>query len=568
MGVGPQYVVAVVNLHVAFYRKTDGLKTFEQDLTNDGFFSQVGSSANGYSDPKVFFDPVSQRWFLCLIEFDNTAVSKVDIAVSDDANPNGNWFQYGVDVHLSNGGTTYWMDYPTIGCNKDAVMVSGNMFGFSSGYFGAEAVVIPKAPLLTGGSATTSILLEAGGGTLQPCRTSDPTVDKIYGMSRGGGTNLKIFAITNLLNSPVLTITSLAVPAYGIAARDGIPAGGGHQLDALDSRIYNSGFRNGKMVGAHTITQNGGFIARWYQVAVNGWPAAGAPTLVQSGNVNIAGANTHMPAINTNSVGDIAMLYTRSSLSINADLCTSSHKFNDPLGAMGAPVLVQGSPGPYGGGGFNRWGDYFSVAIDPVDNTTFWGFGMIGTPNGNWATVVTSWVVSTSSSSDTVVPATDIQTIYGSQVGGDLSSILAADGSMYSVDSILVDRNYNPPGNGAPLLGHITEVETSFNVVSAGLTSLKVAVKGSAISGVSGMVYAYNYLTDRFDFLQSVSMSSANKLNTVALKANTFSKYVGPAGAVRIRFRAINPVRQGRPTTAPPAFEFGGDQIQLLANNG
>jgi hypothetical protein len=571
MGVGPQHIVCGVNTKIAFFRKSDGLKQFEQEMTGSGFFSQIGAPGNVYSDPKVLFDPQSQRWIVCILEIDfGGSISKVDLAVSDDNNPNGNWFQYGIDVKLDSGGTSYWMDYPSIGCSKDAIAISGNMFGFSSGYYGASVVVIPKAPLLTGGPATTKVVNEAGGGTIQICRTSDVNLATIYGIARGGNTSVKAFAITNGATNPVMTITPVTVPTITYNNFD-FAAGGGHQLDGFDSRIFTASWRNGKMVAAHSVAVNGVGAVRWYQLATNNWPASGLPTLAQSGDIAVSNTHLHMPGINVNAQGDIALTYTRSSGSINADLMISSRKSTDTPGAMGAPVLVKSSPVPYGGNGVNRWGDYFQVAVDPTDNSTFWGFGETGNASGNWTTWMYSWVVSTPGGSvGTPADSLSISTILGEYTGGDLTSIANSDNSYYTVASVLLDKNYNPPGSGAPLLGQLTEVEGLFqiNPTIAGLDTVKLEVESKTLSGVNGMVYFYNWGLNRWDYISSFSMSSIDKKVSISMKRNTFGTYIDGTRQVKVRVRAINPVRNGRPTVAPLPFTFSGDQIRIVYTLG
>jgi len=391
MGVGPNHVVTVVNIRIAFYSKS-GTKTFEQTMDENGFWNGVGGASEVYSDPKVYYDAVSQRWFVYMIEVNGlgsgTHKSRVLLAVSDDNNPNGNWFKYSLDALITVGGNELWMDYPTVGMNKDGIAIGGNMFGFSAGGGVVQLMTVPKAPLLTGASGTVTSFQDATGGfTIQPARSWDNTNSRLYCLGRGNGGTIRVFAVNNLTSSPTLVQTTVTVPNYDFP--NGSPAAGGGTLDTLDGRLFNCWFRAGKMVAAHTVrtVNNPTNHVRWYQFAVNNWPASGQPTLLQSGEINPAGTtHTHMPAIAMNSFGDISVIYSRSSSAIAADLVMSSRTTGDPSGTIGAPVLLKSSIGAYNAG---RWGDYFSCVVDATDDFTFWGFGM-EILNGAWQTSVHS----------------------------------------------------------------------------------------------------------------------------------------------------------------------------------
>ena len=66
-----------------------------------------------------------------------------------------------------------------------------------------------------------------------------------------------------------------------------------------------------------------------------------------------------------------------------------------PANTMSAPTVLASSTGsPYQAGASNRWGDYFGVDVDPVDDETFWGTAMVVRADGWWSTHVVSWTVS------------------------------------------------------------------------------------------------------------------------------------------------------------------------------
>lgn len=394
LAVGPNNVVVTVNSSLAFFTKA-GAKQVEQTFAS--FFGLASSTF--LFDPKVYYDRLANRFILVILEEDDaTKVSRLRVAVSDDNDPNGTWFRYSIDVKLTVGADNFWLDYPGFGYNKDAIVFSGNMFNFlSSGsqYAGTQVIVIPKAPLLTGGAATKTTFLDSNAFTYQMAEINDNSVGTLFGVSDFNQTNLKACAILNPTTTPTMSTWFVSIPTKtypSTAATSRTRA-----LDPSDGRLLCANWRDGHLVTSGTVrtASNSTNRVRWYDLDYTNSPNS-APTLTQSGEVASATTGEHyfMPAINRNAFGDTSVLFTRSSSSITADLMYSLRLSTDPAGTMGAPVVLKTSDGTtYGSAGTNRWGDYFQVNVDPSDDNTFWGVGMVGDAAGNWLTHVYSWAI-------------------------------------------------------------------------------------------------------------------------------------------------------------------------------
>lgn len=544
MAVGPNHIAVVINATLGIYSKTGTLQ-FQQTLEN--FFGSTAETGFVF-DPKAFYDPISNRYFLIALDLDTGAqISNALIAVSDDNNPNGNWFKYRIPTKLTNGGNNYWLDYPGFGFNKDAIALSGNMFGFTSGYFGVQALVIRKSDLLTGGTAQISQLLEPGGGTLQLARTTDAATDKIFGMARGGGNAIRLYAITNITTTPVLNVVNVPVPAYNGPAGPA-PSTNGNTLDTLDGRIFNAQYRGGHIVGAHNISNGGVNTARWYDVNANTWPASGNPSLTQSGDINVPGATSHMPAINMNGLNDISVVFTRSSTTIAADLMYAARAVTDPLGQLGTPNILTTSSGSYGGG---RWGDYFSCEVDPSDDSTFWAFGM-AINNGGYKTEIKSWTVSTGGTG-TQVNADTISTIKGTFIGGDVTSLTTSD-----------DVNYQIASVADAALGQAAGAEITYTVPTTSTSvSLNLEVTATAAGGTT-MIYGFNWNTNQYVLIKSIpTPGSGNAQSLVAIPSATLQTYLNGTGQMKFMVRSHIPKRPFS-SAFPPPFTYKIDLAQLL----
>jgi len=395
VAVGRNHVALVVNSSIALFTKV-GTKQLQQTLAT--FFDGMGAGTFIF-DPKVVYDRQADRFYVIALEKDTaTSTSKILLAASDDGDPNGTWFKYRVESKfVDNVGKPFWLDYPGFGFNKDAIVVTGNLFGFTGGgYAGVSFHVIPKAQLLVGSALNVSYIRDANAASVQLAEINDAT-NRVYGVADWNTANAKIYALTDPLGAPSLSSTFVALPSFTYPSAS-VPSKPG-TLDALDGRIFNTAWRNGRLIAAHAVTASGDsrMRVRWYEFATNGYPVTFAPTLVQSGEILpaiIGGNHFHMPAVAINSFGDIGAIFTRSSTTIPADVMVTGRTSSDPEGTMGQPTRLQASEGSgYGGTGSNRWGDYFQAVVDPVDETTFWGVAMAGNPNGQWKTHIVSWQV-------------------------------------------------------------------------------------------------------------------------------------------------------------------------------
>lgn len=391
MAVGPAHIVMVVNSKIAFYAKSTGAEQFNQ--TFDTFFAAEEQSSSSPFDPKVIYDKIAGRFFVIALDGANTATcSNILLAVSDDNNPNGTWHKYRIDARVASISTN-WLDYPGFGYNKDAIIVTGNQFYVGGGSPGCQIIVIRKTQALTGAPLVVNSHYDTNldTWTIQPCEMFDASLAKIYGVNWAYGDHTKMMAWTfaNLTTTPTYSNAFVTIPTF--TSPLDAESTNNYYLDALDGRLINAVYRPGKLVTSHTI--NGSprnAKVRWYEFNVNA--TTNAFTLSQSGDLGYADADTHMPAIGRNAAGDTAVVFSRSSDKIAADIMFSMRKTTDPVNTMATPKVLSSSPRDRWTR--SRWGDYAAVCVDPSSDSTFWVATMViagddpyqGPPNAWWAT--------------------------------------------------------------------------------------------------------------------------------------------------------------------------------------
>lgn len=528
IAVGPNHIVAVVNSSIAFFTKA-GTNTFQQ--TSETFFAGLGAGTFQF-DPKCFYDKVHGRFVAVFLERQtNPQVSKILLAVSDDSDPAGVWYKYRIEARITVNGTNYWLDYPGFGYNKDAIVLTGNMFGFSSGFEGVQFLIIPTSTVLSGGPATVHYLRDEDGASAQVSEVQDANFDRVFCISRNGSSSMSVYGLTNLATAPTVTKTSVTVPQNSRPTIDA-PSTNGQTLDGLDGRVMNAVWRGGRLLTSHTVQSNSRLRVRWYEIATNNWPVSGSPSLVQSGEVaGPTGIHFHMPTVNKNSAGDISMIFTRSSTSITADIMYVGRFESDPAGTMGTPVSLESSAGS--NYTQDRWGDYFGVDVDPVDDNTFWGIGMGIAANNGWRTSIFSWNISVPG---VLIGPSTLTMERGLLFSGNVASLVDSD------DNRAEFRTGQLTTAVDPILARIEGVSPHLNP-----SGLKVLVESHATSSsVQQRIEMFDYDLSQWVVMDTRN-SSAGVDTTVEINVTTNAgRFVGPTGAVAVRlaYNQIAPILQ------------------------
>jgi hypothetical protein len=532
MAVGPGHIVAVVNTAFAFFDKSTGQKLAQQDFSTF-FSSQIKGDL--ISDPIVFFDRSSQRFFMSILDEGDTAkVSNELIAVSQSSNPMGNWFKYSINDVLTTGGNTFWLDYPHFGFNKDAIAFAGNMFSFDqTAYGGAQIVVIPKSQFVSGGTPTAMFFRLPDSPTVQPSRVYDNSLSTLYAITTNNTSQLTVAAFTGIDGStgakPLMSTTNVTIPAFIQADNDAV-APAGHTIDTHGSRLYSCHWRNGHMVTGHSVqTASGRIAARWYDVATNNYPS-GQPSLIQSGDISGNTFDNYCPALTINARGDIGVVYSRSSETLPPQMLFASRYATDPPGVMGKPQLVASTVGDtYGFPGSNRWGDYFGIDTDPNDDVTFWVFAMAGTADRFWTTYIASFFVDLFQENS---HAQSITKMEGGATSGSLASTYFSDTLYFNIASAQV-----------PQVGQVASATVVFqpSFPKGTVQNVHVDYQMGAATGVSTLIYMYNWANKNWDYMSASPNTNTDSSGSLRLSLDQYTKYTNSTGQLKMLFRAISP---------------------------
>ena len=409
--VGSTQVVEVVNSSFAVFDKS-GAILYGPAATNtlwSGFGGFCQSTDDG--DGVVRWDTMAGRWIMAQFANASSNTGPYDecVAVSQTADATGAWYRYA--FQYSN-----FPDYPKIGVWPDAYYATFNMFATNGAYVGPEACAYNRAAMLSGGAASQQCFTASSAyGSLLPSDLDGATPppsgrpDVLVGL---GTTNAALAYWTfhvdwsNPANSVLSGPGTISVGAFNEACSGGtcIPQGGTTtKLDSLGDRLmYRLAYRNfgsyESLVASQSVAAGTSTGVRWYELRIG---SSGAPTLYQQSTYAPDSKYRWMPSAAEDGAGDIALGFSVSSSSTHPGIAFSGRLAGGPLGQM-----TQGEATAITGGGsqtgtLTRWGDYSSMAVDPVDDCTFWYANEYIPANGtfNWSTRLTSFKLGTCGSS-------------------------------------------------------------------------------------------------------------------------------------------------------------------------
>jgi hypothetical protein len=423
--VGPRHFVEFINGTFAVYNRTNGQSV--QRKSDIKFWSDAGliiSPDSGVSDPRIIYDPISQRWFASEVDYDAAAPSGDPtleandflLAVSATSDPAGSWKGFMFQADPDNG---YFADFPTLGLDADGVFLAGDFYFGSDNPVGPGLVSVPKADLLASTPAITNrtwfgvMDYSVRGQVLQPAICLDGSSGgNILAMGDIGTdsyphSNLVSFVVQNaagpaatLTASTSITVNPYVVPEnpdLGLPLFTAVQPDGTATLQANDARfsakVYGVG---GVLHAVHSTELNGRIAIRWYRIQ------AATHTLLESGTLADASLDLYFPSIAANTNGTVVIGYNASGSGTYIGCYAIAGLTVNGVTTFGDPILLQSGAASYHDlyeelelATQSRWGDYSALSIDPTDASRFWFIGMYASGTeptfgtGIWSTRIT-----------------------------------------------------------------------------------------------------------------------------------------------------------------------------------
>jgi hypothetical protein len=288
--VGESFVMTTTNNMLTISDRS-GAQVTRQTVAN--FWTGVtikGVAVTSAFDTKVYYDKYNSRFILIASGNLQSVSSGALFAVSQTSDPTGVWNRYSVAADpASTVGGGHWIDYPSVGFNKNWIIISENVFNFgtagSNTYYGQQVYVMDKQAAYSNTLSSIS-LFEAAytttcvspfidklgcGFTMAPAVVEDNVTEGAYLVEDWDPTagQLRVSKLTGTPSAPTLTVgTQFPQSPYSWrtdASR--LNSSGGYlpqrnqstntsfsqRIMANDSRVQNAVYRNGSVWAVHTV---------------------------------------------------------------------------------------------------------------------------------------------------------------------------------------------------------------------------------------------------------------------------------------------------------------------------
>jgi hypothetical protein len=425
--VGKTQYVQIVNEGYQIFDKSTGASVLGPNSISSiwaGFGGGCETLGNG--DPVVLYDHLADRWIITQFAKSTSSGPITDecVAVSTTGDASGAYFRYG--FHL---GSNFY-DYPHLSVWPDGYYMSMNVFNSSgTSYLGPQAFAFDRAKMLNGTPATFVSPVGPLGGTIDPFLPADldgPTLPPsgapatfvgFPGQSSNPNYTTYHFhadfvtpsnsSFTTFATPPAAGYTSLCPSTRACVPETGVTSG--NYLDGIGDRLmFRLAYRNfgdhESVVGNYTVSANGVAGIRWFELRN---VTAGPVTVYQQSTYQPDTTWRWMGSVAMDGQGNMALGFSASSSTIHPQLRYAGRLAADPLNtlAQGEAHLFDGAGSQSGTG--NRWGDYSSLTVDPVDDATFWYTNEYYSSNSsfNWRTRIGSFRLASGSPTPTPTPS-------------------------------------------------------------------------------------------------------------------------------------------------------------------
>ncbi len=377
MAVGPNHVITVVNTS---FRISDKAGNTLKTISADGWFNSALPGPGAF-DPKVQYDHFANRWVMVWLNQNGaTQTSYFLVSVSDDSDPIGTWYNWAIPSNV-NGSTQTgtWTDYQGFGFDNQALYLTGNTFGFVSGYFGVKVRIMAKAQFYANNAGPITWtdfwnLTDLNGndvfGTRPAIVYTFPNVYYLVGKPNfTGGTYFAVYRISNPITSPTISCVHVPVTAWQNAPNGGQLGGGSISIEGGSSYIRHEPiYRDSSLWVAHSINNSGYSSVRYVRIS----------TITNLATEDVAlgafGYWHFYPALCVDKDKNLAITFSRSGDTEYIGAYFAWRLNADPPGLQDAVTLQPGRANYVKdfGGGRNRWGDYMGIGLDPSDGNNFW----------------------------------------------------------------------------------------------------------------------------------------------------------------------------------------------------
>jgi hypothetical protein len=413
--VGPNHYVQGVNLLVRIFDKSGTPLT--APFKQSDLFAPLGGVCASFDDgdPIILYDPLADRWLISQFALPNFPLPPYSmcVAISTTPDPTGTYFLYNFITGGASG--AQFPDYPKFGVWPDGYYLTVRQFTNGGPFANPGAVVFDRLAMLSGDPNAQQIYFDLSA--LPPVQNIDgmlpsdldglvppplgaPNVFSYYTAAEFGdpGDGLRLFdfhadfvtpANSTFTERPESPIAVAAFDPISPLGRADIPQPGTTaRLDSItEFSMYRMQYRNRggfeSLVLNHSVDASGDPTAAVFRAGVRFYELRrniGAPRPQGVGNpysifeqATFAPADTEnrwMGSAAVDNNGNLAFGYSVASATVFPSIRYAGKLAGEAVGVLAETNMITGSGSQTSAG--SRWGDYSMMAVDPVDDCTFW----------------------------------------------------------------------------------------------------------------------------------------------------------------------------------------------------
>jgi hypothetical protein len=390
--------------------KNTSYKVYDKDGSSNGGASSLASLWSGSSsdgDPIVMYDRYAERWFISQFQTDS---DEILIAISETSDPTGSYFAYSFTVPVGGAG---FPDYPKFGIWPNGYYMSANCNGNNCVVFEREKMLLgdPNAGMVRMNFPSSIRYFFRSFAPSYAEGPTEPDADEPYyyfhiqdnSWSGVSTDHIKVIRCDVDWSSPssssVTVAQEIETEAFNSVftnSWDDITQKGSNQkLDAVGGifmyKVQYRRFDNyntAVMCTSVDVNNQNRAGIRWFELRDNN---DGVWYIHQEGTYSPDNSNSRwMGNIAMDRFGNMALAYSFAGPDHYAGIRYTGRFEDDPLGQMTVEeqIAIEGSGAQ---NGFNRFGDYSQMTMDPNDDLTFWYTGEYLGSNGSSKTRIFSF---------------------------------------------------------------------------------------------------------------------------------------------------------------------------------
>ncbi len=246
------YVISAINSLYRIFKPNSSIiyKTFN---FKDALKQQLPAITGVYYDPRVIYDPQSNRFIIVVLNGITSSTSNIVVMFSKDSNPVDGWNAYAISGDIFNN--SEWADYDNISISKDDLFITDNLFTDNQNFAETSVLQINKNTGYNGDSLAYRSWQPTSADLI-----SLVPVNHAYGGNYGdtmyfvsnkirGGTTVTLLELTGNESSTTSSLSTSVIDYKTLYVSSPTPTGGAQKnstytLNEGDTRIKQAFYFN------------------------------------------------------------------------------------------------------------------------------------------------------------------------------------------------------------------------------------------------------------------------------------------------------------------------------------